>query len=58
MSYNEISPPHVVEHPPRSHSEMRAWFVWSFGALFYLYQVILRNSPGVMSEDLMCDFTV
>jgi MFS family permease len=58
MSAEEISTPHVAEHPTRSHSEMRAWFVWSFGALFYLYQVILRNSPGVMTEDLMCDFTV
>lgn len=56
MSSDEISTPH--KHLSRSHSEMRAWFVWSFGALFYLYQFILRNSPGVMTGDLMCDFTV
>jgi MFS family permease len=58
MSYNEISTPHASEHPTRSHSEMKAWFVWSFGALFYLYQFVLRNSPGVMTEDLMRDFSV
>ncbi len=39
-------------------SEVRAWFVWSIAGLFYLYQFILRNSPGVMTEDLMRDFSV
>lgn len=41
-----------------SHSEAKAWFIWSFAALFYLYQFILRNFPGVMTEDLMRDFSV
>lgn len=39
-------------------SDVRAWFVWSFAGLFYLYQFILRNSPGVMTDDLMRDFSV
>lgn len=41
-----------------SHSEGKAWFIWSFAALFYLYQFILRNFPGVMTEDLMRDFSL
>lgn len=39
-------------------SDVRAWFIWSFAGLFYLYQFILRNSPGVMTDDLMRDFSV
>lgn len=38
--------------------QAKAWFIWSFSALFYLYQLILRNFPGVMTEDLMRDFSV
>ncbi len=50
--------PHVLEHTAPTHSEARAWFVWSFAALFYLYQFVLRNFPGVMTEDIMRDFSV
>lgn len=42
----------------RAHSDAKAWFVWSFAGLFYCYQFILRNSPGVMTQDLMRDFSV
>ena len=42
----------------RASSDLRAWFVWSLGGLFYSYQFILRNSPGVMTQDLMRDFSV
>lgn len=42
----------------RPHSNLKAWFVWSFAGLFYSYQFILRNSPGVMTQDLMRDFSV
>ncbi|HUX80381.1 MAG TPA: MFS transporter, partial [Alphaproteobacteria bacterium] len=38
--------------------DVRAWFVWSFAGLFYLYQFILRNSPSAMTEDLMRDFSI
>jgi MFS family permease len=41
-----------------STSPAKAWFTWSFAALFYLYQLVLRNFPGVMTEDLMRDFSV
>ncbi len=40
------------------YSEAKAWFVWSFAAFFYLYQFVLRNFPGVMTDDLMRDFSV
>ncbi len=50
--------PHLVEHPAPSHSEAKAWFVWSFAAFFYLYQYMLRNFPGVITEDIMRDFSV
>lgn len=42
----------------RPHSDFKAWFVWSFAGLFYSYQFILRNSPGVMTQDLMRDFSI
>jgi MFS family permease len=38
--------------------DARAWFVWSFAGLFYMYQLILRISPGVMVDDLMLSFSV
>ena len=34
------------------------WIVWGLGALFYLYQVFLKISPGVMTEQLMLSFSV
>ncbi len=46
------------EHKASPPSQAKAWFVWSFSALFYLYQLVLRNFPGVMAEDLMRDFSV
>ena len=39
-------------------SEIKAWFIWSFAGLFYAYQFVLRVSPGVMTDDLMRDFSV
>lgn len=49
---------HLTKNSTKPYSETRAWLVWSFAGLFYLYQFILRNSPGVMTEDLMRDFSV
>lgn len=46
------------KHSTRSNSDFKAWFVWSFAGLFYSYQFILRNSPGVMTQDLMRDFSI
>jgi MFS family permease len=49
---------HLTRKGARFSSDVRAWFVWSFAGLFYLYQFILRNSPSVMKDDLMRDFSV
>lgn len=40
-----------------SHS-MLAWMVWGLGCLFYFYESLLQVSPGVMSNELMRDFSV
>lgn len=47
-----------LEKLPRPRSDFNAWFVWSFAGLFYSYQFILRNSPSVMKNELMRDFSV
>ncbi|MBA3813336.1 MAG: MFS transporter [Alphaproteobacteria bacterium] len=49
---------HGTNLKKRPRSDFNAWFVWSFAGLFYSYQFILRNSPGVMTQDLMRDFSV
>jgi predicted MFS family arabinose efflux permease len=36
----------------------KAWFFWIMGAVFYLYEMILRASPGVMANDLRQDFGI
>lgn len=36
----------------------RSWIIWTFASLFYFYEMILRASPSVMTEDLMRDFNV
>ena len=35
-----------------------AWFVWSFGALFYLMGFFQRVAPAVMTTELMRDFNI
>lgn len=50
---------HLLSHKaPLRYSEYRAWLIWSLGGLFYAYQFILRIAPGVMTDDLMRDFSV
>lgn len=39
-------------------SAMLAWTIWACAAVFYLYEYILRVSPGVITEELMRDFDV
>lgn len=34
------------------------WLVWGLGCLFYFYECLLQVSPGVMSNELMRDFSV
>lgn len=49
---------HLTTRATLPHSEIKAWFIWSFAGLFYAYQFVLRVSPGVMTDDLMRDFSV
>ncbi len=39
-------------------SNRNAYTLWGIGALFYLYQFVLRLAPSVMMEDLMRDFSI
>lgn len=39
-------------------SSRLAWIIWGCAALFYLYEYILRASPGVITNELMRDFGV
>lgn len=48
----------LIKQSVRPHSDFKAWFVWSIAGLFYSYQFVLRNSPGVMTQDLMRDFSL
>jgi predicted MFS family arabinose efflux permease len=36
----------------------RGWVIWACVAGFYLYEMILRVSPGVMTDSLMRDFAI
>lgn len=36
----------------------KSWIIWIFASLFYFYEMILRASPSVMTEELMRDFDV
>lgn len=42
----------------KSSSAAYAWTIWGAAALFYLYEYVLRASPGVMTNELMRDFGV
>lgn len=39
-------------------SAFTAWIIWGAAALFYLYEYVLRASPGVMTNELMQDFGI
>jgi len=43
---------------PKGKSTSYAWVIWGTAALFYLYEYVLRASPGVMTNELMHDFGV
>lgn len=36
----------------------QAWFVWCIAAFFYLYELVLRVSPSVMTNELSYSFNV
>jgi len=58
MAYGNLKMSLPANQNPRPYSEAHAWFVWSFAALFYTYQFVLRIAPGVMADDLMRDFGI
>ncbi|WP_032113075.1 MFS transporter [Candidatus Paracaedibacter symbiosus] len=37
---------------------LKSWMIWICASLFYFYEMILRASPSVMTDDLMRDFGV
>lgn len=39
-------------------TSLKPWLIWGCAGLFYLYEMILRASPGIMANDLMRDFGV
>lgn len=39
-------------------ASFKPWFIWGCAGMFYLYEMILRASPGIMANDLMRDFGV
>lgn len=41
-----------------SKTSIKPWIIWIFASLFYFYEMILRASPSVMTEELMRDFGV
>ena len=41
-----------------SRISLKAWFIWLTAGLFYLYEFVLRASPGVIAHELMTDFGV
>lgn len=43
-----------MSHPPKA----KAWLIWGMASFFYLYEMILRVSPSVMTHELMRDFDV
>lgn len=41
-----------------SGKSLMPWIVWGLACLFYFYECLLQVSPGVMSNELMRDFSV
>lgn len=39
-------------------NKAKPWLIWACAGSFYLYEMILRASPSVMTTELMHDFTV
>lgn len=54
MVKKSLHSPDTVSSPQR----FLPWIVWGLGCLFYFYEFLLQVSPGVMSNELMRDFSV
>ncbi len=48
----------MTPSPLKEESASYAWIIWGAAALFYLYEYVLRASPGVMANELMRDFGI
>ncbi|MCX7338132.1 MAG: MFS transporter [Alphaproteobacteria bacterium] len=53
----------LIKNPSQVTSDINVpafqkWVVWGVASLFYLYELMLRVSPSVMTDDLMRDFQV
>jgi sugar phosphate permease len=55
---DQVSLEAAASTPAIEKSASYAWIIWSTAALFYLYEYVLRASPGVMTNELMRDFGV
>ena len=44
--------------PNTRQQNIRGWMVVSCGAIFYMYQFMIRVSPNVMNEDLLANFSI
>lgn len=42
----------------KAKNNYKPWIVWGIANVFYLYEVILRVSPGVMTNDLMSHYGI
>lgn len=39
-------------------SNLKAWGIWGIAALFYLYEMLLRVSPSVMTNEIMISYNI
>lgn len=44
--------------PIQSTSKFYPWFIWLLGCSFYFYENLIQVSPGVMSDNLINDFSI
>lgn len=57
-SENIASITRSMETTKEEKSALQSWLVWGIAGLFYLYEMVLRVSPSVMTHELIQDFGV
>jgi MFS family permease len=55
---NDPHPANASLYKIESGTSFYSWLIWGAAALFYLYEYILRSSPGVITNELMRDFSI
>lgn len=48
----------MISQKKLSSNPITPWLVWGLACIFYFYECLLQVSPGVMSRELMRDFSV